>query len=52
MQNTITLITDNDEYAQKVKNKIVLLRDSDVFETIKTQNCFEEVKNKKPVLVF
>lgn len=51
MQNNIVLITDNKEIAENIQKKIVLLRDSDKFETIPLKNCFEEVKKQKANLI-
>ena len=51
MQNNIVLITDNKEIAENIQKKIVLLRDTDKFETIPLKNCFEEVKKQKANLI-
>lgn len=52
MQNSIVLITDNEKTAQKVRKKVLLLRNNDAFTVIGLENCFENVKKIKPVLVF
>lgn len=52
MKNSIVLITDNDDVVSKIEEKILLLRDNDSFERISTLNCFEKVKDLKPVVVF
>lgn len=52
MQNNIILITDNENVAQKISKKILLLRDSDNFDTIGHSDCFDKIKKIKPILVF
>ena len=51
MQNSIILITENEKISAQIKNKILLLRTSDDFSTL-GYNCFETIKDKKPVLIF
>lgn len=51
MQNNIILITDNEKIAQKTQKKILLLRNSDTFEVVGYENCFDEIKKRTPVLV-
>lgn len=52
MKNSIVLITDNEDIAPKIEDKILLLRDNDSFERIPSINCFENIKNIKPVTIF
>ena len=51
MQNSIVLITDNQKIAQQTLKKIVLLRNSDNFEVLPYENCFDEIKKRKSILV-
>ena len=51
LQNRIVLITDNEKTELAVKNKILLLRNTDVFESIRHDYCFDKVKEKIPRLV-
>ena len=48
----ITLITDSEETENEVKTKVLLLRNSDAFESIRHDYCFEKVKESNPSLVF
>lgn len=52
MENSILLITDNEKVSKLVKAKVLLLRNSDVFESVSTKDCLEKVKEKNPVLIF
>lgn len=51
MQNTITLITNEKELSELIKQKIFLLRESDSFKTIGSAAAFEFVKKDNPSLV-
>ena len=50
--NSILLITDNEKVSKLVKAKVLLLRNSDVFESVSSKDCLEKVKEKNPVLIF
>jgi response regulator receiver domain len=52
LENSILLITDNEKVSKLVKAKVLLLRNSDVFESVSTKDCLEKVKEKNPVLIF
>lgn len=52
MENSILLITDNEKVSKLVKAKVLLLRNSDVFESVSSKDCLEKVKEKNPVLIF
>ena len=52
MQNSILLISDNEKTAKAVKEKILLLRETDSFQSIGYEYCFERVKQRQPALVF
>ena len=52
MSNSIILITDSEKTEQSVKNKILLLRNTDSFESIRHDYCFEKIKEKTPAIVF
>lgn len=51
MKNNVLLITENFRLVKRIKSKIFLLRDSDSFEVIDPENCFLDVKEKKPKVV-
>ena len=46
MENSILLITDNEKVSKLVKAKVLLLRNSDVFESVSSKDCLEKVKEK------
>ena len=52
MKNNIILITDNGNITQKMQKSIFLLREKDCFESIRPNNCFEIIKEKKPSVIF
>ena len=52
LENSILLITDNEKVSKLVKAKVLLLRNSDVFESVSSKDCLEKVKEKNPVLIF
>ena len=52
MPNSISLITDNEQTETEVRAKILLLRNSDAFESIRHDYCFEKVKESQPAIVF
>ena len=52
MQNNVVLITDSEKVAQKVNKKVLLLRNTDILQTIHHADCFDAVKKIKPVLIF
>ncbi len=52
MQNIVVLITDNEKVAQKVNKKVLLLRNTDILQTIHHADCFDKVRKIKPVLIF
>ncbi len=51
MKNNIILICNDEKISEEIKNKILLLRNKDNFFQIKEENCFEIIKEKKPVLI-
>lgn len=51
MQNCVLLITDNENFSQRIEKKILLLRHSDFFKSIDYKNCFEAAKQLEPVLI-
>ena len=51
MQNNIVLITNNDKAALSIQKKILLLRNTDALTVIGYENCFENIKKYRPVLV-
>ena len=52
MQNIVVLITDNEKVALKVNKKVLLLRNTDILQTIHHADCFDKVRKLKPVLIF
>lgn len=52
MKNSIILITDSEKVSKHVKNKVLLLRESDAFFTCGYEKALETAKEKKPVLIF
>lgn len=52
MKNNIVLITENFRLAQKIKSKLVLLRNNDGFDIVEPENCLAEIREKKPSVVF
>lgn len=51
LKNNIILICNDEKISEEIKNKILLLRNKDNFFQIKEENCFEIIKEKKPVLI-
>ena len=51
LKNNIVLICNDEKISEEIKNKILLLRNKDNFFQIKEENCFEIIKEKKPVLI-
>lgn len=51
MKNKVVLITENFRLVKKIKSKIILLRENDFFETIEPENCFLDIKEKKPQII-
>ena len=51
MLNNIVLITNNDKAALSIQKKILLLRNTDALTVIGYENCFENIKKYRPVLI-
>ncbi len=51
LKNNIILICNDEKKTEEIKSKILLLRNIDNFCAIKEENCFEFIKEKKPVLI-
>lgn len=52
MNNNIVLITENFRLAQKIKSKLVLLRNNDNINIVEPEDCIAEIREKKPSVVF
>lgn len=52
MNNNIVLITENFRLAQKIKSKLVLLRNNDNIDIVEPEDCISEIREKKPSVVF
>lgn len=52
MKNNIILITDNGNITKKLQDSVLLLRENDYFESVRTINCFENIKTKNPTVIF
>lgn len=52
MNNNIVLITENFRLAQKIKSKLVLLRNNDNIDIVEPEDCIAEIREKKPSVVF
>ena len=51
MSNKVVLITENFRLAQKLRSKIILLRNTDFFDVVDPNNCISEIKKIQPDLV-
>ena len=51
MKNNIVLICNDEKISENIKSKILLLRNKDDFFQINEENCFDIIKEKKPVLI-
>lgn len=52
MQKKIILITNNEYIGEKIKQKIILLREKDIVEIFSQEKVFEKIKEKTPDLIF
>lgn len=52
LKNNIVLVTENFRLAQKIKSRLVLLRNNDCFDIIEPENCIAEIREKKPFVIF
>jgi len=51
LKNNIVLITENFKLAQKLKNKLFLLRKNDSFFVLELENSLKNIKEKKPTVI-
>ena len=51
LKNNIVLICNDEKISENIKSKILLLRNKDDFFQINEENCFDIIKEKKPVLI-
>jgi len=51
LKNNILLITENYRLAQKIRSKIILLRNTDNFNILESENTFSEIKEKEPSII-